>query len=381
MLDNNKLALAFFFGLTAALSHSATISAADQCDLERLSEAEVEAIQDEAGNLSSIMDCSAKSCARAVVGCEAVVMVVRHAEDDNQNGLTKLGQQHAKLYTSMFEDFVYGGAHNFGDRRMCVCPIKTVLAISSEANSLNIDPTPNPHDTVAPLANDLGLGAPQTKDNKGLTFASGYEWCAPERAWLTTLLGVDEYTGRGTSSTVIGWDKAGMSSNKDQPIATPQWSDFDGYIIPARDPGWYEEEKIAEADRATTLATTCSERPLGGQMTGSWAEPGEWEPLLLALPRYYPLDSPVYHKPQRTEMFLFAEPEMPPTDPVTGLPDPYADCDSDRACKVLANSYYRFKVFKLYKQYFATDADSTLKPWQTKFECEDCTFGVFGQGD
>ena len=149
--------------------------------------------------------------ASAAVPCTPVVMVVRHAEDIDiaaqpYHDLAPSGRQHARLYPSMFSQYL-AAPHSVGPggTDATVCPIGRILAVDPTwGNASNPSPSPNPYETIRPLAESLGL-AIEVKDPQGVSYSSYYEWTTARRLALLT------GGAAATMSTVIAWDSAGLN--------------------------------------------------------------------------------------------------------------------------------------------------------------------------
>jgi hypothetical protein len=287
------------------------------------------------GDATNTVSCLPNSCMRQINGCQAAVMVVPGAEDA-AGELTPEGQQHAALYTDMFSDFVYNtGTHSFGDAEMCACEVGTVLAIDPTANASNQYPSSVPADTVKPFADAYG---PQlqagviTQDSSGVSLNSGYEWCANRREALTSLMGINSSKPYGTHSVLMAWDKLGLNSKNYVTIQTAEGS----YTIAAKDPNVIQNPAPYE----DILYSVCEE-----SSASDW-----YQPLLLALPKSFPLEnaSVRYHQPAKTEMFLFANPDV--------------------------NGDFKFSTFRYYQQVFSDDGE-TWHPWSEVYDTG--SYGAF----
>jgi len=167
-----------------------------------------------------VPDCSAGSAYRAAVACTPAVMVVRHAEDTSSgpHALTDAGNNHANLYVSLVDDYVFGKAHGLGaaGAQVCVCPVGKVLAINPTSNAVSANPSSNPYETIRPLAKALALPIAVT-DASGTPYTSCYNWNTAARQSL--LQGV----GGALASTVIAWDKQGLNWSKADAANLTQW--------------------------------------------------------------------------------------------------------------------------------------------------------------
>lgn len=147
----------------------------------------------------------------AALPCTPVVMVVRHAEDIDiaaqpYHDLAPSGRQHARLYPSMFSQYL-AAPHSIGPggTDATVCPIGRILAVDPTwGNASNPSPSPNPYETIRPLAESLGL-AIEVKDPQGVSYSSYYEWTTARRLALL------DGAAAATMSTVIAWDSAGLN--------------------------------------------------------------------------------------------------------------------------------------------------------------------------
>lgn len=162
----------------------------------------------------SALDCSENSSYRRANPCEPVVMGLRHAEDtpDGKKSLTDPGKNHARLYIDMFKAFVFGKSHKVGPggKDMCICPIKRLIAIDPNT-------TPNPFDTLAPLAQKLKLSI-ETKDRAtGQIYNSGFNWQAASRSSL-----IDP---KGAYSTVISWTRQGLNHRPSDIAPAKKWGE------------------------------------------------------------------------------------------------------------------------------------------------------------
>ncbi len=154
------------------------------------------------------LDCSAGSAYRAAVACTPAVMVVRHAEDtaSGPHALTEAGENHADLYVSLVDEYVFGKAHGLGPAGadVCVCPVAKVVAIDPESNAVSSSPSSNPFETIRPLANALALPI-AVADEAGTPYTSCYNWnTAARQALLRDADGA-------AASTVVAWDKQGLN--------------------------------------------------------------------------------------------------------------------------------------------------------------------------
>jgi hypothetical protein len=149
--------------------------------------------------------------ASAVDPCTPVVMVVRHGEDVDivaqpYHALGPSGLHHASLYPSLFKQYL-AAPHGVGPAgaSVTICPIGKIIAIDPTwNNSANPSPSPNPYETIRPLAESLGLTI-AVQDPQGVSYSTYYEWTTPRRLALLT------GGTAATVSTVIAWDSAGLN--------------------------------------------------------------------------------------------------------------------------------------------------------------------------
>jgi hypothetical protein len=94
---------------------------------------------------------------QAQMACQPTVYLLRHAEDFDDCGskypkcLTPAGVAHSNRYPAMLQTF---------ESTVGLCPIKRVFAMY-DTKPDGAGGTHNPIDTAAPLATELGLGAPE----------------------------------------------------------------------------------------------------------------------------------------------------------------------------------------------------------------------------
>jgi len=161
---------------------------------------------------------------------ETIVMVVRHAEDENNpNGgadiLSAVGRKHAALYPKLFRDYL-AGSHTVGPggADVSVCPIGRIIAINPVSNPQNNSPGSNPYETIRPLAEAVARPI-ETKDATGVSYSTVYSWNTARRETL-----LDNGSATPTS-TVIAWDKQGLNPSADdlsnKTINGKRLSDYD----------------------------------------------------------------------------------------------------------------------------------------------------------
>ena len=158
--------------------------------------------------------------AQAQTACQPTVYLFRHAEDFKDCGskypkcLTPAGEAHSKRYRTMLQTLK--SAHG-------LCPIKRVFAMYDK-NPNGTDGTHNPIDTAAPLATDIGLGAPEmfiTANEEKYYF---YEHISPEppatkknalsgsvlRDYLNSYFQTEQYSSTKGASIAIFYTHQGM---------------------------------------------------------------------------------------------------------------------------------------------------------------------------
>ena len=156
------------------------------------------------------IDCTQSSAYRASNACSPTVMVIRHAEDGGENGehyLTDAGMNHANLYINLFNSYVYGKAHSIGKggEEVCICPIKKIIAIDPNPNSINKNPSSNPYETIKPLASYLALSIDIIEQSTNTPYSTAFEWVTASRKGLLVNKPTEPY------SVVIAWDKQGLN--------------------------------------------------------------------------------------------------------------------------------------------------------------------------
>lgn len=159
---------------------------------------------------SQPIDCTKNSAYRASNVCSPIVMVIRHAEDGGENGehyLTDAGKNHSNLYVKLFSDYVYGKAHSVGNggKEVCVCPIKKIIAIDPNPNSINKNPSSNPYETIKPLASNLVLNINVMEQSTNMPYTTAFEWVTASRTDILSKSSTEPY------SVVIAWDKQGLN--------------------------------------------------------------------------------------------------------------------------------------------------------------------------